>query len=142
MVYKTRVGVSFYIMLIIIVASILFLSSLVFLSDLLWVKVLNGIISVFLTAVLVFHIIPMITKTLYRFGDDCLFIKAGRLNVEIPYTNIISLTCGVKSMLMQPALTFINRLEIRYKTKGGMTDIVHISPVNEDAFVSLLESRI
>jgi len=111
-------------------------------SDLLWVKILSGSICVLLAAVVQFHIFPMIKNTFYRLDDDSLFINTGRLNVEIPYTNIISLTCGVKSMLMQPALAFNNRLEIKYKTTGGMTDIVHLSPVNEDEFLSLLKSRI
>jgi len=142
MIYRTRVGVSFYVMLIFIVVTILFLISMILMSDLIWVKILNGVICVPLAAVLVFHIIPMTKNTFYRFDDDCLYIKTGRLNIEIPYTDIISFTCGVKSMLMQPTLTFNNRLEIKYKTKGGMTDSVHISPVNEDAFVSVLKSKV
>ena len=141
MVYKTRVGITFYIMLIFIIASILFVGSLVFLSEFIWAKVLCGVISALLAVVVIFHMIPMITKTFYRLDDDYLFIKAGRLIVEIPYTNIIGLTCGINSMLMQPALAFNNRLEIKYKTKGGMTDIVHLSPVNEEDFVSMLERK-
>jgi len=142
MIFKTRVGVTFYITLIFILAVMLFFISMLLISDLLWIKILSGSICVFLAAVVQFHIFPMIKNTFYRLDDDSLFINAGRLNVEIPYTNIISLTCGVKSMLMQPALVFNNRLEIKYKTNGGMTDIVHLSPVNEDEFVSLLKSRI
>jgi len=142
MIFKTRVGVTFYIMLIFIIAVLLFLVSMMLISDLLWVKILSGSICVLLAAVVQFHIFPMIKNTFYRLDNENLFIKAGRLNVEIPYTNIIGITCGVKSMLMQPALAFINRLEIKYKTKGGMTDILHLSPVNEEEFVSLLKSRI
>ena len=142
MIFKTRVGVTFYIMLIFIIAVLLFLVSMMLISDLLWVKILSGSICVLLAAVVQFHIFPMIKNTFYRFDDDSLFIKTGRFNVEILYTDIVSFTCGVKSMLMQPTLTFNNRLEIKYKTKGGMTDIVHISPVNEDAFVNILKSRV
>ena len=141
-IYRTRVGVTFYVFMSIIVASILLLASLVFLSDIFLVKILNGIVFIFLVVILVFHMIPMVKNTFYRLDDDNLVINAGRASVEIPYTSIISFTCGVKSMLMQPALTFKNRLEIKYKTEGGMTDIVHLSPVNEDAFVALLKSKI
>ena len=142
MIYRTRVGVSFYVMFIIIVVSMLFLIIMILLSELIWVKILNGVICIPLAAVLVFHIIPMTKNTFYRFDDDCLFIKTGRFNIMIPYTSIVSFTCGVKSMLMQPTLTFKNRLEIKYKTKGRMTDIVHISPVKEEEFVSILKSRV
>jgi len=142
MVFKTRVGITFYITLIFILVMILFIASLVFLSDSIWAKWLCGSISLLLAAVFVFHLIPMITNTYYRLDDEGLFINAGRLKVTIPYTNVISFSGSVKSMLMQPALTFNNRLEIRYKTKGGMTDSVHLSPVNEDEFVKLLKSKI
>jgi len=142
MVFKTKVGITFYIILIFIFATILFIASLVFLSDSIWAKWLCGSISLLLAAVFAFHLIPMITNTYYRFDDEGLFINAGRLKVTIPYANVISFSCGVKSMLMQPALSFKNRLEIKYKTKGGMTDIVHISPVNEEEFVKLLNSKI
>ena len=141
MVYKTRVGIAFYISLIFILITILFIGSLIFLSELVWAKVVCGLICALLAAVLVFHIIPMITNTFYRLDEDGLFIKTGRTNVVILYANIIDITCGVKSMLMQPALAFNNRLEIKYKTSGGMTDIVHLSPVGEDAFVSLIKNK-
>jgi len=90
----------------------------------------------------VFHIIPMRTNTFYKLDDECLFIKTGRIIIEIPYTSIVSLTCGVTSMIMEPALTFKNRIEIKYKTKGGITEIVHVSPLNEDEFIRILNSKI
>jgi len=74
-------------------------------------------------------------------ADDNLAIITGRNEIIIPYDKIIGISHGVKSMLMQPALSFI-RLEIKYITPQGNTDFVHISPVNESKFVNLLEDRI
>ena len=60
MVFKTRVGITFYITLIFILVIILFIVSLVFLSDSIWAKWLCGSVSLLLAAVFVFHLIPMI----------------------------------------------------------------------------------
>jgi len=142
MVFKTRVGITFYIMLIFTFSAMVFLVSVVFLAEYIWIKVLFGVIGGILAAVIIFHMIPMITNTYYKLDDDKLLIKTGRKKIEIPYTSIISYKSGVKSMLMQPALSFNNRMEIKYKASGGITDILHISPVKRVEFEKLLESRI
>ena len=137
MKFKSKIGTVFGITFI--VFSVMTISSAVFAFVLFsW---LLAFIAVAFTLFLILFFIPVFRNTFYQITDDNLAIKTGRHEIIIPYANILSISRGVKSMLMQPALSFA-RLEIKYKTPQGNTDFVHISPVNESEFLTLLESRI
>jgi len=138
MVYKSKIGLSLWVMVAILSVTIAALILLVIFLELYsWAAWLCAIIAVGLAAVMIFHLLPRVKDTYYVISDIDLLIKTGRHEIRIPFSNIIDISRGVKSMDMQPALSFI-RVEIKYRTPGGMTDVVHVSPVNEDEFVNML----
>ena len=142
MKFKSKNGVSLYIMLVF--CALLMAGSIVpifFLSQI-WLIVTFALIAVFIALTLVVFLIPGLTDTYYEFADDHLLVKSGRFyKQEVPYSRITKVTREVKSLLQQPAGSFV-RVEIMYKLQSGASDVVHVSPVNEDEFVNLLEARI
>ena len=141
MVFKTKIGVTFYILLfmqVIMTITLIFLA--LFLGPV-WSTWLVAVIAFMSTGTFFLYFLFAIADTRYTIADEHLFIKTGWYELVIPYTDIIQISSGVKSMLMQPALSF-TRLEIKYKTPNGMTDIVHISPIDENAFLIQLKNKV
>ena len=139
--YKPKAGVSFYILLVLQVLTTVTLVLLaIFMGSALFTWIV-AILAAFFTGIFFLYFFLALKDTRYIIADTYLFIKTGLYELELPFDRIVSISHGVRSMLMQPALSF-TRVEIKYKTLQGMTDIVHISPVNEDEFIKLLESKV
>ena len=139
--YKTRVGVSFWVMFAIVGVMTVGLIILAVYVEPAWSTWLVAVIAAGMAASLFFFFALPIKNTYYEITEVDLLIKTGRHELRIPYGSITDISSGVKSMYMQPTLSFV-RVEIKYKTPRGMTDFVHISPVNEKEFVALLKSRV
>ena len=139
--YKSKVGISFWVMFVVVVVMTLALIALAVYVDSVWATWLNAVIAAGMAASVFFFFALPIKNTYYAITEADLFIKTGRYELRIPFGSITDISNGVKSMYMQPALSFI-RVEIKYTTPGGMKDFVHISPVNEKEFVALLKSRV
>jgi len=141
MVFKTRVGFTFYALLIFqIIMTIAFIILVIFMGSVssTWIV---AVITTLSAGVFFFYFLLAIADTRYTVADEHLIIKTGWYELIIPYADIINVSGGVRSILMQPALSFI-RLEIKYKTPHGMTDIVHISPVDENEFLVQLKNKV
>jgi len=137
MKFKTKIGTVFgvtFILFCVMTISLVVFAFILF-------SWLLAVVALAFTLFIVLFFIPALRNTYYQVTDDNLAIITGRNEIIIPYDKIIGISCGVKSMLMQPALSFI-RIEIKYKTPQGNTDFVHISPANESEFVNLLEGRV
>jgi membrane protein YdbS with pleckstrin-like domain len=136
MVYKERVGTTFLVSVVLWSTLTLFFIALSIAMWSIWLAVIAG---AFLLANIYF--IPAIKKKIYyEFASDCLFIKAGRYELKIPYSNITSVS-QIKSMLMVPTTSSFVRLEINYINSSGTQDFVHISPKNKQEFINQLEQR-
>jgi len=141
MVFKTKVGITFYALLILLVIMTTALILFVIFLGSVWFTWLVAVIAFMSTGTFFLYFLFAIADTRYTIADEHLFIKTGWYELVIQYTDIIQISSGVKSMLMQPALSF-TRLEIKYKTPNGMTDIVHISPIDENAFLIQLKNKV
>jgi len=127
MVFKTKIGITFYILLSLqIVMTVVLIIFVIFLGSV-WSTWLFAILAVLFAGVFFLYFILAISDTLYSIADDHLFIKTGWYELEIPFNNIVEISNG---------------LEIKYKTPHGYVDSVRISPVNENEFIALLESKI
>jgi len=141
MVFKSKVGVTFYIVLLLqVVMTVAFIVLAIVLGPV-WTTWIFAIAAVFCAAVFFLFCIPAVKDTAYTITDDYLLVKTGWYELELPYTDIIEITPNITSIIMEPALSF-KRVEIKYKTPRGMREIVHVSPVNEKEFVLLLESQV
>lgn len=140
MTFKSRIGVVYYIVLAVCIAIIAGLIVLAFNVGYAWAAWLVGGIAVIFALLLIFYLIPGLKDTVYELKDDHLLIKSGRHKLQIPYSSIVSVSRGVKSIAQAPAVSFV-RLEIKYKLQTGAIGTAHISPVNESDFVNLLESK-
>jgi len=137
MIYKEKIGTTF-------LASFFVWSALTVAFLVLSIAMANIWLAVSTATFLLAYIyfIPTLkTKTFYELDDDCLFIKSGKYELKIPYSNITEVS-QIKSMLMMPTTSSFNRLEIKYTNQKGKTDFVHISPINKNEFITLLESKI
>jgi hypothetical protein len=136
MVFKEKIGTTFMISIIFwSVLTVTFVALSIIMSNV-WLAIVAGALSL-----ACFYFIPTIkTKTVYEITDDYLFIKSGKHEQRIPYGNITDIS-RIKSALMVPTTSSFIRLEIKFKNQNGTSDFAHISPINEDAFVSLLESK-
>jgi len=141
MVFKTKIGITFYILLSLqIVMTIVLITFVIFLGSV-WYTWLFAILAVIFAGVFFLYFIIAISDTLYSIADDHLFIKTGWYELEIPFNSIVEVSSGVKNKRMKPSLSFA-RLKIMYKTPHGYVESVRISPVNENEFIALLESKI
>jgi Na+/melibiose symporter-like transporter len=137
LVFKEKIGTTFIVSFVL--WSILTLSFVVLsiVMQNVWLAIVAGVLSF-----ACFHFIPTIkTKTVYEITDDYLYIKSGKHELKIPYSSIMGVS-QIKSALMVSTTSSFVRLEIKYKNQNGSTDFTHISPVNKDEFINLLESRL
>jgi len=141
MVCKSKIGISYWITLTFVSVITIALAILAIYLESVWSSWLVALIAAGFAATAVFYLIPRLKDTVYEISESDLLVKTGRNDLRIPFSNIVEISLGVKSMYIQPALSF-NRVEVKYKTLKGITDIVHISPENESEFISLLRSRV
>jgi len=141
MVFRSKLGTAYYIMVLVgvLITGILIVAAI--LATTTWPTVLLAVLAGLLAVFLGYYLIPMYMNTYYELTEESLFIRSGWYKQTIPYTAMIGIKRDVKSLLQAPAISFI-RLEIRYKLQSGAVDIAHISPVNEEEFIRLLESKI
>ena len=138
MIFKCKVGISYYVTLVmwaIMTAGMVALAIFVYT----WSSWLVTALAVVFAAIFV-YLLLLLRGTCYEITDDNLLIKTGRHKLEIPISKILAVKQGVKSTLMQPTLSF-QRIDIRYETPNGTTDIVQISPAKETEFISMLENK-
>jgi len=136
MIFKSKIGVTFLISFILWVILTIGFFVLSFVSNI-WLL----IVSVSFLPFVFYFISAIKTKAFYEITDDFLFIKSGKYEQKIPYSNITGFA-RIKSMLMVPTTSSFVRLEIKHKNLQGIGDFTHISPKNESEFASLLNSKI
>ena len=141
MVCKSKIGILYWITLIFASVITIALAILAIYLKPVWSSWLVALIAAGFAASTVFYLIPRLKDTVYEISEFDLLVKTGRNELRIPFNSIVEISLGVKSMHMQPALSF-NRVEVKYKTLKGVTDIVHISPENESEFLGLLKSKV
>ena len=137
MIFKAKIGTTFLATVVLwSLLSIMFVILSISMSSIL----LAIIAGLFLLAYLYF--VPTLkTKTIYEITDDFLLVKSGKYELKIPYDSIQGVS-HIKSMLMAPSTSSFVRIEVKYKNEKGATDFVHISPVERNDFIRLLESKV
>jgi len=141
MVFKTKIGITFYILLSLqIVMTIVLITFVIFFGSV-WSTWLFAILAVVFAGVFFLYFILAISDTLYSIADDHLFIKTGWYELEIPFSSIVEVSSSVKSTQARSSSSFA-KLEIKYKTPHGYMESVRISPINEKEFVTLLKSKV
>ena len=142
MIFKSKVGISFSVVFVLWCVSTIVLAY--FAIDL-KVTSLFIITAIWLTVLILFFVRTMIiikTKTFFEIADSDLIITSGRHEIKIPYTKIVSVSQGVKSLQMEAFTTSFLRVEVKYENQNGISDRVHIAPHSENEFVKLLRSKI
>jgi len=142
MTFKPKIGATFFIAFVFwCVTTVLFVSlALAMRND--WIFVCAVIWLIVLVLYFIPTMITITTKTFFEFTDDFLLLITGRHEQKIPYKDIISVSQGTKSMLMESFTTSFLRIEIKFKNQNETTELVDVSPMNEDEFIDLLNSYI
>jgi c-di-AMP phosphodiesterase-like protein len=137
MIFKSKAGVTFTISFIVWCIFTVGLIVVSFVVGNVWLAIVAGLFLLFF-----FYFMKLMrTKTFYEFAESYLFIKSGRYEQKIAYSDIIGVS-RIKSMLMVPTTSSFMRLQIKHRNQSGMEDLVHLSPINENEFISLLESKL
>jgi len=137
MVFKSKIGVAFTISFIVWCILTVGLIVISFVMGNIWLAIVTGLFLLFF-----FYFIKLMrTKAFYELAESYLFIKSGRYEQKIAYSDIIGVS-RIKSMLMVPTTSSFMRLQIKHRNQSGMEDFVHLSLVNENEFISLLESKL
>ena len=137
MIFKSKIGATFTISFIVWCILTVGFIILSFAMGNVWLYIIAGLFALFSF----YFVKVMRTKTLYEFAESYLFIKSGQYEQKIAYSNITGVS-RIKNMLMVPTTSSFMRLQIKHKNQQGMEDFTHVSPLGENEFINLLESKL
>jgi hypothetical protein len=142
MTFKPKIGVTFLVAFMFwCITTVAFVAlALVMRND--WIFIFAVIWLIILVLYFIPTMITITTKTFFEFTDDFLLLITGRHEQKIPYKDIISVSQGNKSMMMESFTTSFLRIEIKFKNTNETTESIDISPIREGEFINLLNSNI